>query len=231
MEMVSRALLWATLLWASPLLALQLGDKVPDFTLPSTEGPFTLSEQGADHWVLLVSHPAAFTPICTTELAALAQEREWFAERGVKLAAIAVGDAETLARWRADISKLAGKSVGYPLLADGERQVSEQLGMLHPKALDTHTVRSVLIIDRRQRLRLRIDYPPDIGRNVDEIKRVTEALLRSERYHLMAPVNWVPGTDMVVPGWMQSEQAKELFGTLSEGAVPYLRYTPDPDRR
>jgi alkyl hydroperoxide reductase subunit AhpC len=157
-------------------MTLRLGDTVPDFTQDSTEGPIHLYEWMGDSWVVLFSHPADYTPVCTTELGTVAKLKDEFAKRNVKPIALSVDDVESHKGWSGDIAETQGTAVNYPILADGDRKVSDLYDMIHPNASNTLTIRTVFIIDPNKKLRLNLTYPASTGRNFDEILRVIDSL-------------------------------------------------------
>ena len=211
-------------------MALQLGDVVPDVTQESQLGPISLYDYAGDHWLVLFSHPADFTPVCTTELGEVARLRPEWEKRHVKTIALSVDSADSHRRWIGDINDTQHTSVDYPILADGDRRVSELYGFIHPNASSTLTVRSVLIIDPQRRLRLQITYPASTGRNFDEILRVIDSLQLTDSHQVATPVNWVDGDDVVVVPSISTEEARGRFPKGITEVRPYLRLTPQPNR-
>ncbi|MFM7191267.1 MAG: peroxiredoxin, partial [Microcystaceae cyanobacterium] len=174
-------------------MALQLGDIVPDFTQDSSEGPISFHDWIGDSWAVLFSHPADYTPVCTTELGTVAKLKPEFDKRNVKVIALSVDDAESHKGWIGDINETQNTAVNYPILADGDRQVSDLYGMIHPNSLNNLTVRSVFIIDPSKKLRLTFTYPASTGRNFDEILRVIDSLQLTDHHQVATPANWKDG--------------------------------------
>jgi thioredoxin-dependent peroxiredoxin len=211
-------------------MALQLGDQVPNFTQDSSQGTINFYEWAGDSWVVLFSHPADYTPVCTTELGAVAKLSAEFEKRNVKTIALSVDTAESHNGWICDINETQSATVNYPILADPDRQVSDLYGMIHPNSLNNLTVRSVFIIDPAKKLRLTITYPASTGRNFDEILRVIDSLQLTDNYSVATPVNWKDGDDCVVVPSIPTEEAKLKFPKGVEEIKPYLRMTPQPNK-
>jgi alkyl hydroperoxide reductase subunit AhpC len=211
-------------------MALQLGDVVPDFTQESSEGPISFHEWAGDSWVVLFSHPADYTPVCTTELGAVASLKSEFDQRNVKVIALSVDDVESHKGWICDINETQKTTVNYPILADGDRKVSDLYGMIHPNSLNNLTVRSVFIIDPNKKLRLTFTYPASTGRNFDEILRVIDSLQLTDYHQVATPANWKDGDDCVVVPSIPTEEAKTKFPKGVKEIKPYLRMTPQPNK-
>jgi thioredoxin-dependent peroxiredoxin len=211
-------------------MALQLGDQVPDFTQDSSQGPINFYEWAGDSWVVLFSHPADYTPVCTTELGAVAKLSAEFEKRNVKTIALSVDTADSHQGWIGDINETQCTTVNYPILADPDRKVADLYGMIHPNSLNNLTVRSVFIIDPAKKLRLTITYPASTGRNFDEILRVIDSLQLTDNYSVATPVNWKDGDDCVVVPSIPTEEAKQKFPKGVEEIKPYLRMTPQPNK-
>lgn len=211
-------------------MALQLGDIVPDFTQDSQVGPINFYEFAADSWVVLFSHPADFTPVCTTELGEVARLRSEWEKRNVKTIALSVDSAESHRSWIGDINETQNTIVDYPILADADRKVSDLYGMIHPQALSNLTVRSVFIIDPARKLRLQITYPASTGRNFAEILRVIDSLQLTDSHQVATPVNWKDGEDCVVVPSIPTDEARNRFPKGVSEVRPYLRFTPQPNR-
>ncbi|ERN40338.1 peroxiredoxin [Rubidibacter lacunae KORDI 51-2] len=212
-------------------MVLQLGDTVPDFTQASTKGEISFYDWAGDSWVVLFSHPADFTPVCTTELGEVARLKPEFDKRGVKTVALSVDDVESHAGWTKDIEETQSVSLNYPILADGDRKVSDLYGMIHPNASNTLTVRSVFIIDPQKKLRLTLTYPASTGRNFPEILRVIDSLQLTDNYKVATPVNWQDGGDcVIVPSIKDEAELKERFPKGYTVVKPYLRMTPQPNK-
>ncbi|CAO5056830.1 peroxiredoxin [Microcystis aeruginosa] len=211
-------------------MALQLGDIVPDFTQDSSEGPISFHQWAADSWVVLFSHPADYTPVCTTELGTVASLKSEFERRNVKVIALSVDSAESHRGWINDINETQNTTVNYPIIADGDRKVSDLYGMIHPNSLNNLTVRSVFIIDPNKKLRLTITYPASTGRNFNEILRVIDSLQLTDNYQVATPANWTDGGDCVVVPSIPTEEARSKFPKGVEEIKPYLRMTPQPNK-
>ncbi|HEU5308697.1 MAG TPA: peroxiredoxin [Acidimicrobiia bacterium] len=210
-------------------MALQLGDLAPDFTATTTEGEVTLHDYLGESWGILFSHPADFTPVCTTELGEFANRKEEFDRRGTKLIGVSVDSVDSHQGWSADIEETQGRALNFPLVGDEERAVASLYGMIHPKALKTATVRTVFVIGPDKSIQLTLTYPAAIGRNVDEIIRVLDALQLSAKHSVATPVNWNAGDDVIISPAIDDDRAAELFPKGVTTLKPYLRYTPQPD--
>ncbi|BAU14124.1 peroxidase [Leptolyngbya sp. NIES-3755] len=213
-------------------MALRLGDTVPNFTQDSSEGTIDFYDWAGDSWVVLFSHPADYTPVCTTELGQVAKIKPEFDKRNVKVIALSVDDAESHKGWISDINETQGCSVNYPILADGDKKVSELYDMIHPNSSTgpALTVRSVFIIDNNKKLRLTFTYPASTGRNFDELLRVIDSLQLTDNYSVATPANWTDGGDCVVVPSIPTEQAREKFPKGLTEVKPYLRMTPQPNK-
>lgn len=212
-------------------MALRLGDTVPDFTQASSEGEIKFYDWAGDSWVVLFSHPADFTPVCTTELGTVAKLKPEFEKRNVKVLALSVDDVESHKGWIGDINETQNTTVNYPILADPDRKVSDLYEMIHPNANNTLTVRSVFIIDPQKKLRLTFTYPASTGRNFDEILRVIDSLQLTDDYQVATPADWKDGGDcVIVPTLKDPEVLKEKFPKGYEQIKPYLRMTPQPNK-
>ena len=210
---------------------LRLGDTAPDFEQASSIGPIRFHEYLGDSWGVLFSHPADFTPVCTTELGYTAKLADKFARRNVKVLALSVDDADSHTRWIDDINDTQGTTVNFPILADADRKVSELYDMIHPNASATATVRSVFIIDPAKKVRLIITYPASTGRNFNEILRVIDSLQLTDKHSVATPVNWQEGDDVIiVPSLKDEEVIKQKFPKGYKAVRPYLRITPQPDK-
>ncbi|MBD2308192.1 peroxiredoxin [Chroococcidiopsis sp. FACHB-1243] len=211
-------------------MALQLGDTVPNFTQSSSYGEIDFYEWAGDSWVVLFSHPADYTPVCTTELGEVSKLKPEFDKRNVKVIALSVDDAESHKGWIGDINETQSTTVDYPILADPDKKVSDLYGMIHPNANAKVTVRSVFVIDPDKKLRLTITYPPSTGRNFEEILRVIDSLQLTDNYSVATPVNWKDGDDVIVVPSMSTEEAKQKFPKGIQEVKPYLRVTPQPNK-
>ena len=212
-------------------MALRLGDTVPNFTQASSEGEINFYDWAGDSWVVLFSHPADFTPVCTTELGAVAKLKPEFDKRNVKVMALSVDTEESHRGWIGDINETQNTTVNYPILADPDKKVSDLYDMIHPNSLNNLTVRSVFIIDPQKKLRLTFTYPASTGRNFDEILRVIDSLQLTDNYSVATPANWTDGGDcVIVPTLQDPEVLKEKFPKGYDVVNPYLRMTPQPNK-
>lgn len=212
-------------------MSIKLGDIAPDFEQDSSEGRIRFHEWLGDSWAVLFSHPADFTPVCTTELGLTAKLKDEFAARGVKAIALSVDPVESHTRWIDDINETQGTVVNFPIIADHDRKVSDLYDLIHPNASDTLTVRSLFIIDPNKKVRLMITYPASTGRNFNEILRVIDSLQLTDNYKCATPGNWVDGDDVViVPSLQDEEEIKQRFPKGYRKVKPYLRMTPQPNR-
>jgi alkyl hydroperoxide reductase subunit AhpC len=212
-------------------MSLQLGDVVPNFTQESTEGPINLYDYAGEDWLILFSHPKDFTPVCTTELGAVARLKPEFDQRHVKVLGLSVDDVDSHKRWVGDIEETQGTALNFPLLADADRKVANLYGMIHPNADDTFTVRSVFIIDPNKKLRLTLTYPAPTGRNFNEILRVVDALQLTDKHKVATPVDWKHGEDVIILPSVNDEAAASMFPKGWKTLKPYLRITEQPKDR
>lgn len=212
-------------------MALQLGDIAPDFEQESTLGRIRFHHWLGDSWGILFSHPKDFTPVCTTELGYVARLKPEFEKRGVKVIGLSVDSSGSHEKWAGDIAETQGQALNFPLIADADRKVSTLYGMIHPKANDTLTVRSVFVIDPQKKVRLTLTYPASTGRDFDEILRVVDSLQLTDKHKVATPVNWKPGEDVIiVPSLTDPAEVKRLFPKGYKELKPYLRVTPQPGR-
>ena len=209
-------------------MSLKLGDQVPDFSQDSTVGAFDFYDWAGDSWVVLFSHPKDFTPVCTTELGAVAALKPEFERRGVKVVGLSVDPVDSHQRWADDIAETQGHVLNFPLIADHDRRVSELLDLIHPGASDTTTVRTVLVIDPAKKLRLTLTYPASTGRNFDEILRTIDSLQLTDRHKVATPANWQRGEDVIIVPSVDDESARALFPDGWQAARPYLRTVKQP---
>ena len=212
-------------------MGIKLGDIAPDFEQASSEGPIRFHEWLGEGWGVLFSHPADYTPVCTTELGLTAKLKEEFAKRGVKAIALSVDNVESHKGWIRDINETQSTSVNFPILADSDRKVSGLYDMIHPNANDTLTVRSLFIIDPKKKVRLTITYPASTGRNFNEILRVIDSLQLTDNHSVATPGNWQDGDDVViVPSLKDEEVIRQKFPKGYKAVRPYLRMTPQPNK-
>jgi alkyl hydroperoxide reductase subunit AhpC len=210
-------------------MSLKLFDTIPDFTQESTEGPLNFYEWAGSDWVVLFSHPADFTPVCTTELGAVARLKPEFERRGVKVIGLSVDPVDQHLRWAGDIERTQGTALNFPLIADVDRRVASLLGLIHPNASDTATVRSVFIVDPAKRVRLTLTYPASTGRNFDEILRTIDSLQLTDNHKVATPADWEQGEDVIILPSVGSEEAKALFPAGWTEHTPYLRTVAQPE--
>ena len=211
-------------------MAIRLGDDAPNFTVQSTEGEINFHEWIGDGWAVLFSHPKDFTPVCTTELGAVARLKPEFEKRGIKVIGLSVDGLSDHAGWSRDITDTQGIELNFPLIADEKREVSNKYDMIHPNANDTLTVRSVFVIDNAKKVRLMITYPASTGRNFDEILRAIDSLRLTSNHQVATPVNWKHGEDVIIVPAVTPEQAKAKYPEGWREEKPYLRYVPDPTK-
>jgi alkyl hydroperoxide reductase subunit AhpC len=211
-------------------MALRLGDEAPDFTADTTEGSINFYDYLGSGWGVLFSHPKDFTPVCTTELGAVAKLKPEFEKRGVKVLGLSVDGLDNHKGWSADIEETQGVKLNFPVIADADHKVSDLYDMIHPNASDTLTVRSVFIIGADKKVKLIITYPASTGRNFDEILRVIDSLQLTANYQVATPVNWKEGEDVIIVPAVSDEDAKAKFPKGWKTLKPYLRVTPQPNK-
>lgn len=213
------------------MATLRLGDTAPDFTQESTAGPIHFHEWAGDAWVVLFSHPADFTPVCTTELGKTAALATEFAKRKVKPIAVSVDPVDSHNRWVGDINETQNTTVNFPILADADKKVADLYDMIHPNASTTVTVRSVFIIDPKKAIRTTFTYPASTGRNFDEILRVIDSLQLTDSHKVATPANWKDGDDVIiVPSLQDPAEIAQRFPKGFKAVRPYLRITPQPNK-
>jgi alkyl hydroperoxide reductase subunit AhpC len=212
-------------------MALRLGDTAPDFTAETTEGQVSFHDWLGTSWGVLFSHPKDFTPVCTTELGEAARLKPEFDKRNVKIIGLSVDPADSHQKWASDIEETQGQALNFPVIADSDRKVSDLYDMIHPNASDTFTVRSVYVVGPDKKVKLMITYPASTGRNFDEILRVIDSLQLTANYSVATPVNWRDGDDCIIVPSMSDEEAKEKFPAGWKALKPYLRVTPQPNKK
>ncbi|MBX2953752.1 MAG: peroxiredoxin [Leadbetterella sp.] len=210
-------------------MSLRLGDTAPDFTANTTQGQISFHEWLGNSWGLLFSHPADFTPVCTTELGKTALLKGDFEKRGVKVIAVSVDDLDSHNRWIPDIEEVNNVKFNFPIIADEGRQVAQLYDMIHPNASEKATVRSVFVIGPDKKVKLTLTYPASTGRNFQEILRVIDSLQLTSNHSLATPADWVQGDDAIVVPSVSTEDALKKFPKGVKVVKPYLRYTPQPD--
>ncbi len=212
-------------------MTLRLGDTAPNFEQDSSEGTINFYDYLGDSWGILFSHPADYTPVCTTELGFTAKLKDEFSKRNVKAIALSVDDVESHQGWIKDINETQNTTVNFPILADKDRKVSTLYDFIHPNASETLTVRSLVIIDPNKKVRLIITYPASTGRNFHEVLRVVDSLQLTDKHKVATPANWQQGEDVVIVPSLQDEaEIKQRFPKGYTTVKPYLRLTPQPEQ-
>ncbi|WP_223606397.1 peroxiredoxin [Chryseobacterium sp. OSA05B] len=210
-------------------MSIKLGDTAPDFQAETSSGDIKFHEFLGNSWGILFSHPADYTPVCTTELGYTSKLKSEFEKRGTKVIALSVDGVEDHQSWIKDINETQNTDVQFPIIADKDRKISELYDFIHPNASVTATVRSLLIIDPDKKVRLIITYPASTGRNFNEILRVLDSLQLVDSHKVATPVNWENGEDVIVPPAISTEDARKIFPKGVTEVKPYLRYTPQPN--
>lgn len=211
-------------------MELKLGDTAPDFTAETTEGTINFHEWLGDSWGMIFSHPADYTPVCTTELGRTAQLKSEFEKRNVKVIAVSVDDLESHKGWINDINETQNTTVNFPIIADADKKVAELYGMMHPNASDSMTVRSVFIISPDKKIKLTLTYPASTGRNFLELLRVIDSLQLTANYSVATPADWKDGEDVVIAPAIADADIPQKFPKGHKVIKPYLRTTPQPNR-
>lgn len=210
-------------------MSIRLGDVAPDFTAETTAGTIKFHEWLGNNWGILFSHPADFTPVCTTELGSMSRLEPEFKKRGVKILAISADPLESHKSWIKDINETQNTEVTYPLIADPDFKVANLYGMIHPNVTDKFTVRSVFIIGPDKKVKLMLTYPASTGRNFNEILRVVESLQLTANHSVATPADWKPGDDVIISGTVKDEDIAAKFPKGHKRVKPYLRTTPQPN--
>ncbi|WP_321499597.1 peroxiredoxin [Breoghania sp.] len=208
--------------------ALLLGDTAPDFEVETTSGPIHFHEVIDGHWAILFSHPADFTPVCTTELGMTAKLKDEFDKRDVKVFGVSVDPIEDHHAWIGDIKETQGVALNFPLIADPDKVVATAYGMIHPNADSTATVRSLFVIGPDKKIKLKIEYPASTGRNFDEVLRVVDSLQLTAKHKVATPANWKHGEDVIIVPTVSDEDAKKAFPEGFKTLKPYLRMVAQP---
>jgi alkyl hydroperoxide reductase subunit AhpC len=211
-------------------MALRLGDIAPDFTADTTEGKIDFYQWKGNSWAVLFSHPKDFTPVCTTELGALAKLKGDFEKRNTKIIGLSVDPVDSHQRWAGDIKDVTGAALNYPLIADSDRKIAQLYDMIHPNASETVTVRSVFIVGPDNKIKLTLTYPQSTGRNFAELLRVIDSLQLTANYSVSTPADWKQGEDVIIVPSVSDDDAKKKFPKGFTTKKPYLRVTPQPDR-
>ncbi|MBK6307595.1 MAG: peroxiredoxin [Gemmatimonadetes bacterium] len=210
-------------------MSVRLGDIAPDFTADTTQGPVHFHPWKEGQWAILFSHPKDFTPVCTTELGAVAKLIPEFTRRNTKVIGLSVDPVESHHRWEGDIADVTGHAVTFPMIADPDRVVATLYDMIHPNASDTLTVRSVFIIGPDNRVKLSLTYPASTGRNFDEILRALDSLQLTASYSVATPADWQQGDDVIIVNSVSDDEAVTRFPKGFVTKKPYLRVTPQPN--
>lgn len=211
-------------------MSLRLGDIAPNFQAKTTAGDIDFYEYLGNSWGVLFSHPADFTPVCTTELGKTALLQEEFAKRNVKVLAVSVDPLDKHLGWVKDINETQNVTVGFPIIADSDRTVANLYGMIHPNASETFTVRSLFVIGPDKKVKLTITYPASTGRNFIEVLRVIDSLQLTANFSVATPADWKEGEDVIVVPAVSTEDAIKKFPKGVKVVKPYLRYTPQPNK-
>jgi alkyl hydroperoxide reductase subunit AhpC len=209
-------------------MAVRLGDEAPNFTAETTEGPIDFYRWKGTSWAVLFSHPRDFTPVCTTELGAVAALKPEFARRNTKVIGLSVDSLESHDRWKGDIRDVTGHALNFPLIADPDRRIADRYDMIHPKASDTATVRSVFVIGADHKVKLTLTYPASTGRNFQEILRVIDSLQLTANHAVATPADWKQGEPVIIVPAVTDEDAKKRFPKGFVAKKPYLRVTAQP---
>jgi thioredoxin-dependent peroxiredoxin len=211
-------------------MTIRLGDEAPDFTAETTEGTIHFHEWIGNNWVIFFSHPADYTPVCTTELGTAAKYKDEFDKRGVKMIAISVDPLESHRSWINDINETQNTTVNFPLIADPDRKIADLYDMIPPNAVNNQTVRSVFIIGPDKKVKLTLTYPASTGRNFNELLRVIDSLQLTANYSVATPANWEDGQDVVIAPAIADADIPAKFPKGHTRIKPYLRTTPQPNR-
>ncbi len=211
-------------------MAIRLGDDAPNFDAVTTEGNINFHNWLGDSWGILFSHPADFTPVCTTELGTAAKLKPEFDKRGVKMIAVSVDPVDSHNGWLSDINETQKTTMNFPIIADDSRNVATLYDMIHPNANATQTVRSVFVIGPDKKVKLTLTYPASTGRNFNELLRVVDSLQLTSKFTVATPANWNDGDDVIIMNSITNEQATEKFPKGFTEVKPYLRTTPQPNK-
>jgi alkyl hydroperoxide reductase subunit AhpC len=211
-------------------MALRLGDEAPNFTAQTTEGPLDFHQWLGKSWGILFSHPRDYTPVCTTELGAVAKIKTEFDQRNVKVLAISVDPMDSHHGWIRDINETQNTKMNFPIIADPDRKIAGLYDMIHPQADDTATVRSVFIIGPDKKVKLTLTYPASTGRNFLELLRVIDSLQLTANFKVATPANWENGQDCIIVTAVKDQDIPQMFPKGARVVKPYLRYTPQPNQ-
>lgn len=206
-------------------MSLHIGDTAPDFTSDTTQGKISLHDWAGDSWVFFFSHPADFTPVCTTEMGRTAQLAAEFKKRNTKPLGLSTDTTEEHLKWIKDVNETQNTDLQFPIVADPDLKIAKLYDMIHPDESETAAVRSVFIIDPKKKIRLTMTYPMSVGRNFDEILRVIDALQTGDKHKVATPADWTSGAKVIIPPSVTNEEAKKMFPQGWDELRPYLRYT------
>lgn len=206
-------------------MSLRIGDTAPNFTIPTSKGEITFHDWIGDSWVFFFSHPADFTPVCTTEMGRTAQLSQEFVNRNTKPLGLSTDTVEEHIKWIDDVNDTQDTDLAFPIVADADYKVAQLYDMIHPGESETAAVRSVFIIDPNKKIRLTMTYPMSVGRNFDEILRVIDALQAGDKHGIATPADWLPGSKVIIPPSVTNEQARVKFPQGWDELRPYLRFT------
>jgi alkyl hydroperoxide reductase subunit AhpC len=210
-------------------MAIRLGDDAPNFSAETTEGQINFHDWKGESWAVLFSHPADFTPVCTTELGRVASLRGEFEKRNTKVIGLSVDPLESHTGWAQDIEDVTGHALNFPLIADHDRKVADLYDMIHPSADNTQTVRSVFVVGPDNKVKLTLTYPASTGRNFDELLRVIDSLQLTSEHSVATPADWRDGDDVIIGTAVSDAEAQQKFPGY-EPVKPYLRVTPQPNK-
>jgi peroxiredoxin (alkyl hydroperoxide reductase subunit C) len=206
-------------------MSLRIGDTAPNFSIPTTKGDINFHNWIGDSWAFFFSHPADFTPVCTTEMGRTSQLAEEFAKRNTKPLGLSTDTVAEHIKWIDDVNDTQNTSLDFPIVADAEHKVAQLYDMIHPGESETAAVRSVFIIDPAKKIRLTMTYPMSVGRNFDEILRVIDALQMGDKHKVATPADWTPGGKVIIPPSVSNEEAETMFPQGWDEVRPYLRFT------
>ncbi|MEO8076652.1 MAG: peroxiredoxin [Acidobacteriota bacterium] len=211
-------------------MSIRLGDEAPDFKADTTQGPLNFHEWKGKSWAVLFSHPKDFTPVCTTELGAVAALKGEFDKRNTKVIGLSVDPVDSHVKWEGDIKDVTGHEVNFPMIADPDKTIANLYGMIHPNASDTMTVRSVFVVGPDHKVKLTLTYPASTGRNFGEVLRVIDSLQLTAGHSVATPADWKDGDDVIIVNSVSDEDAKTKFPKGFTAKKPYLRVTPQPNK-
>jgi alkyl hydroperoxide reductase subunit AhpC len=211
-------------------MSIRLGDEAPNFKATTTQGELDFHEWKGKSWAVLFSHPKDFTPVCTTELGAVAKLKGEFDKRNTKVIGLSVDPVDSHVKWEGDIKDVTGYEVNFPMIADPDKKIADMYGMIHPNASDTMTVRSVFVVGPDNKVKLTLTYPASTGRNFDEVLRVIDSLQLTATHSVATPADWKDGDDVIIVNSVSDDDAKKKFPKGFTAKKPYLRVTPQPNK-